>query len=208
MSLEEILIWSSSSRKKLVYVVGRYTKEFRCHPFSDADPCLYYLGKREDFTTIVVYVDNILIATRNPTVIAKFREEMSKCLDIKDLGEMSYCLNVEFNVGHKKVTMHQRVYIDDILKRFGMSDCNPVSTPVDICVKLTKKDKGSDEEETNFAYRELVGALIYLAVTTRPDIGFAVSYLGQFNNCYRKEHWTAAKRVLRYLRESRDLGLV
>lgn len=130
---------------------------------------------------------------------------MSKHLDIKDLDEVGFCLNVEFNVSHEEVTMHQRGYIDDILKRFGMSDCNPVSTPVDTCVKLTKKDKRSDKEKTSFLYRELVGALTYLAVTMRSDISFAVSYLGQFNNCYGKEHWTAAKRVLRYLKGTRDL---
>lgn len=98
--------------------------------------------------------------------------------------------------------------IDDILKRFGINDCNPVSTPVDVSVKLTKEDKDSSEEESNFPCRELVGALTYLAVTTRPDISYAVSNLGQFNNCYGKEHWTAAKRVLRYLKGFRDLGLI
>lgn len=53
-----------------------------------------------------------------------------------------------------------------------------------------------------------MSALTYLAVTTRPDISFSVSYLGQFNNCYGKEHWSAAKRVLRYLKGTRNLVLI
>jgi hypothetical protein len=57
-------------------------------------------------------------------------------------------------------------------------------------------------------YRELLVSLTYLSTTTRPDISFGVSYLGQFNNCYGEEHWTAAKRVLRYLKRTADLGPV
>lgn len=75
---------------------------------SDADPCLYYIGKGEDLCIIVTYVDDILFAARNPEAITKFHEEMSNRFDIKDLGEVGYCLNVEFNVGQNKVTMHQR----------------------------------------------------------------------------------------------------
>jgi len=61
--------------------------------------------------------------------------------------------------------------------------------------------------EQKLPYRELVGALNYLAVATRPDISFVCSYLGQFNNCYDRTHWTAAKRVLRYLKGTSDVGL-
>ncbi|KAH0820277.1 hypothetical protein GEV33_002514 [Tenebrio molitor] len=70
--------------------------------------------------------------------------------------------------------------------------------------KLLKSEEAPDE---NLPYRELVGALTYLSTATRPDISFAVNYLGQFNNCYGKPHWTAAKRVLRYLKGTTKLGL-
>ncbi|KAG5325753.1 COPIA protein, partial [Pseudoatta argentina] len=49
---------------------------------------------------------------------------------------------------------------------------------------------------------------MYLSVCTRPDIAHAASYLSQFNNCHGSDHWTAAKRVLRYLKGTRDVGLV
>ena len=102
--------------------------------------------------------------------------------------------------------MHQRGYINDVLSRFGMSDCKPVATPNDPGMKLEKK---IDQTQENFAllYRELMKALIYLSSTTRPDIAFAVCHLGQFSNCYGAEHWKAAKRVLQYLKETMDVGL-
>jgi len=78
---------------------------------------------------------------------------------------------------------------------------------MDINVKLTKDKKDPSEEERNLPYRKLVGCITYLAMTTRPDIAFAASCLGQFNNCYTEIHWRAAKRVLRYLKGTMNLGL-
>jgi hypothetical protein len=82
-----------------------------------------------------------------------------------------------------------------------------IATPVEPGTKLIKKQRPSNEE-LRLPYRELLGSLTYLSTTTRHDISFAVSHLGQFNNCYGEEHWTAAKRVLRYLKGTVDLGLV
>jgi hypothetical protein len=93
-----------------------------------------------------------------------------------------------------------------MLDRFGMSECKPVAISVELGAKLIKKERQSNEE-VKLPYRELLGILTYLNATTRPDISFAVSHLGQFN-CYGEEHWTAVKRVLRYLKGTADLGLV
>lgn len=104
--------------------------------------------------------------------------------------------------------MHQKGYINDILNRFGMSECNPVSTPIDPNVKLTPPEDISNPEADILLYRELIGSLTYLATTTRPDIAFAVSSLRQFCNSYGNIHWTAAKRVLRYLKGTSHLDLI
>jgi len=57
-------------------------------------------------------------------------------------------------------------------------------------------------------YRELVGSLNYIAVATRPDIAYAAGHLASFLDCYRPEDWTAAIRVLGYLKGTRALFLV
>jgi hypothetical protein len=84
-----------------------------------------------------------------------------------------------------------------------MSECMPVGTPLKMNVKFEK----SREQNVNRPYQELTGGLMYLAIWTRLDISRAVSYLSQFNTCYGKEHWTAAKRVLRYLKGTENYGL-
>ena len=95
--------------------------------------------------------------------------------------------------------MCQSGYIRDVLARFNMQDCKPVKTPLVVGVKLkSPSDKTAIKE--SLQYRELVGALMYIAIGTRPDIAYAVSLLGKFSSNYDRKHWEAAKRVLRYLR--------
>jgi len=87
-----------------------------------------------------------------------------------------------------------------------MFESKPVVTPLDLGTRLIRNEPITDEDEI-FFFRELIRALTYLAVSTRPDIAYAVSHLGQFNNCYASDHWQAAKRVLRYLKATKDTGL-
>ena len=58
------------------------------------------------------------------------------------------------------------------------------------------------------SYRELIGNLTYIAQGTRPDIAYAVGVLSRFNSCYDKNHWTAAKRVHRYLKSTAGVKLM
>jgi len=66
---------------------------------------------------------------------------------------------------------------------------------------------GDSYDLTGIPYRSLVGSLMYLAVGTWPDISFAVACLCQFLDCYRRPHWNAAIRVVRYLKGTRLLTL-
>lgn len=79
---------------------------------------------------------------------------------------------------------------------------------MNVSSKLLELTEEPDEDEKKLPYRELVGVLMYLAVSTRPDIARAVSSLSQFNNRYGHSHWLVAKRVLRYLKETVDAGIV
>lgn len=175
---------------------------------SKADPCIYRYGQGEEFTIITTYVDDLLIMSANDDMIRKFSTGLAENFEMKDLGEVKTCLGIEFSRNENEIRISQGKYISDILNKFGMENANPVSTPLDLNVKLSKPKRGINSEELNLPYRELLGALTYLAVSTRPDISHAVSKLGQFNNCYDQSHWKAAKRVLRYLKGTINVGLV
>ncbi|XP_053958679.1 uncharacterized protein LOC128863506 [Anastrepha ludens] len=92
-----------------------------------------------------------------------------------------------------------------------MEECKPVATPANASIKLSKAMSPKTEEERNSAsklpFQNLVGSLMYLAVSTRPDIAHIVSVLSQFNTNYGSAHWVAAKRVLRYLKGTPNLGM-
>lgn len=174
---------------------------------STADPCVYSKGSGKNLLLISVYVDDFLVASPDRNEITKFGQYLSNIFEVTDLGTVSYCLGMEFNRNEDEITICQAGYVRDILDRFGMSESKSVSTPLDPGIKLNKNEDEPDSEERMLPYRELVGALMYLAVCTRPDIAYAVSYLSQFNCCYKTSHWIAAKRVLRYLQDTRRMGL-
>lgn len=145
------------------------------------------------------------MASRDQSKITELTEYFSRNFQSKNLGEIRYCLGIEFSQNEDGITMNQSGYINDILNRFGMKDSKPVTTPLDYSCKLVKGD--SVLHDKKFPFRELLGMLMHLAVCTRPDIAFAVNHLSQFNNCYDETHWKAAKRVLRYLKGTSNIGL-
>ncbi|KAF0712186.1 hypothetical protein As57867_004891, partial [Aphanomyces stellatus] len=99
-------------------------------------------------------------------------------------------------------------YIEVLLDKFNMVDCNPVSTP-EVIGQVLKPSKlnPSEVKALNLPYRELVGSLQYLVTCTRPDIANAVRNLSKHLSCFDESHWKQAKRVLRYLKGTKSLCL-
>ena len=108
---------------------------------------------------------------------------------------------------HRYVWIGQPTYTENLLKKFGMQDCKPVGTPVNVASKLViaaDKDENVDPQ----LYQSLIGSLMYLSVTTMPDITYAVGNLARFSSKPTKEHWTALKCVLRYLKGTVKHGIL
>lgn len=131
-------------------------------------------------------MDDILIASRDSERADQVMRGLSKQFEIKDLGEAKYCLGIEIRQEGKHIRLSQAGYIREILNRFGMTDCKPSRTPLVVGSTLLKEDSAENKE--NIPYKELTGALMYVAMGTRPDIAHAVSVLCQFNDCYNESH--------------------
>jgi hypothetical protein len=93
----------------------------------------------------------------------------------------------------------------DLLEKFRMAACKPSKTPMDPGLRLEKE--GLAIEEGN-PYAQLVGALMYVATHTQPDIAFAVGVLSRRMAERRQQHWLAGSRVLRYLAGTPGYGLM
>ena len=147
---------------------------------TNADPCVYV--DKNGGTFILVYVDDIRIISNDRARERQIKEKLSESFDVKDLGEAEYCLGIEIHRDGDRLCISQSGYIRDILRKFGMDSCKAVNTPLAMGAKLTTVEKDDEEHQSQFPFRELMGALMYLAVGTRPDIAHAVSVLSQFNN--------------------------
>ena len=175
---------------------------------SNSDPCIYASGGDDPFY-IGVYVDDLILAGKDKAKMKRVKEELSSEFDIKDLGKLSYFLRMSIvqNQEEKKIWMGQPTYTEKLISRMGMSNCKPVSTPADPSNHLMKATE--DEEAVDQPlYQSLIGSLMYLATCTRPDIAYSVGVLARFSSKPNQSHWTAAKRVLRYLKGTSNLGIV
>lgn len=135
----------------------------------------YYCTKQGgDLLLIAVYVDDILPPETTDSSKKHLSKHLSSKFEVKDLGEIKYCLGIEFSRDNSGISMNQRGYIKDNGERFGMSNSKPISTLLSPGLKLKKGVGLSKFEYEDLPYRELIGALMYLAVCTRPDIAYTV----------------------------------
>ncbi|PPR84446.1 hypothetical protein GOBAR_AA36262 [Gossypium barbadense] len=181
----------------------------------DYDACVYH-RKLSDGSHIylLLYVDDMLIASKNMSEINKLKSQLSGEFEMKDLGAAKKILGMDIHRDRKagKLRVSQKNYIEKVLQRFGMDKAKTVSTPLAPHFKLSAElSPQSDEEKqqmSHIPYSSAVGSVMYAMVCTRPDISHAVSVVSRYMSCPGKEHWQAVKWILRYLRGSADLCLV
>lgn len=169
-----------------------------------ADPCLYILEKGGEKVLANIYVDDIVLAYKSDDLLKEIKRKLREAFDIRDMGSLHHCLGIRFSHVGGEMTLSQESYVDNLIKNFNMEECKPASTPMEPGLRLEKSEKNETEKEI-YPYQKLIGSLMYLAVATRPDIMYAVSYLSQYNNCYDKSHWVAAKRIIRYLKGTKTV---
>ena len=110
--------------------------------------------------------------------------------------------------GRTEVRLSQKQYIDDILQRFGMTEAEPVSKPMEErFFETLDVEENKDVVQVEF-FQSIIGSLMYLVLRTRPDILIAVVILDRFSQYPTAYCHRAVKRMLRYLRGSMDLALV
>ena len=175
-------------------------------------PCVFIKKSETGFAIVTVYVDDInLIGT--PEELTKTAEYLKKEFEVKDLGKTKLCLGLQLEHKANGIIVHQSSYIERLLKRFNMDKAYPLSTPMVVRSLDPQKDqfrpRESDEEilGPEVPYLNAIGALMYLAQCTRPDIAFAVNLLARFSSEPNRRHWNGIKHIFRYLRGTIDLGL-
>ena len=182
---------------------------------SHYDHCVYFRKLRDgSFIYLLLYVDDMLIASKSKVEIEKLKIQLSQEFEMKDLGEARKILGMEISRNYSRgiVCLSQKQYLKKVLQRFGIdSKTKPVSTPLAPHFKLSAMESPqTDEERSEMAhvpYANAVGSLMYAMVCTRPDISQAVSMVSRYMHDPGKMHWQAVKWILRYIHGTVDFGL-
>ena len=181
---------------------------------SKSDPCLFLKEDAEDLLTVNVHVDDCCCTYSNEQQYREFRRQLEEEFKISKSDDSNTFLGMVIERLSEKgpIYIHQGPYITDILARFKHTDCKVAATPAEPGLKLSKTQMPTTEAGKaamkGTPYRQLVGALLYLANCTRPDIAQAVSSCARFGSNPGPIHWKALKHVLRYLKGTRGHGIV
>lgn len=116
---------------------------------------------------VVFYVDDLIFCSDCEQMCKVFATNMKMEFELSMLGELSFFLGLQIHQSKEGFFFPQTKYIREMLKKFKMDDCNPVSTPMMVDCKPSKDDESLDANQT--LYRSMIGNLLYVT-TTRPDI--------------------------------------
>jgi hypothetical protein len=176
---------------------------------TEADAGLFTLHDEEAPVYMPVYVDDLLLGSKSTEAIMRVKERLGAAFDVRDLGEADYFLSmkVERDRAAGTLSITQPKLTAELIEKFGMTESNGRMTPLSPALRLETPKEGEELDTTKYPYQELVGSLLYLSVCTRPDISQAVGVLARHMSNPGKEHWQAAKGVLRYLTSTKGLGI-
>ena len=155
---------------------------------------------------LLLYVDDIVLLYRSLKDLNIIKEKLKGNYRMTDLGPIKRFLGLNIEMHRTGYTLSQTTYIDNMLKKYGMQDAYNVDCPidhnVDLEIKKDDKDRPTDQKE----YLAIVGSLMYAALGGRPDISYAVNLFSRYNIDPRTRHLSAAKRILRYLKKTKNLN--
>ena len=199
--------WHAHLHKRLI--------ELGYRPLETAT-CMYVRWESGEQTIIVVFVDDLLIASNKRDNIKKIKDGLRQHYGVKDRGDGTVAqilgINIDIDRKSRVAYLSQRGHIDALIKSAGMEQAYTKSTPIDPTTSLDKEGGRAGGEATfseteTTLYRSLVGQLIHISRCTRPDIAFAVGVVSRYNQDPSNRHMTAVKDIIRYLKGTIDLKL-
>jgi histone deacetylase 1/2 len=173
---------------------------------SKADTSLFIYNKSGIIMFVLVYVDDIIVTSSSNKAVNALLQDLSLAFALKDLGDLHFFLGIEVKKINQGIILTQEKYASDLLNRVGLKECKTLPTPLSASEKLSVTEGELLGPEDSTRYRSIVGALQYLTLT-RPDIAFSVNKVCQFLHAPTTVHWTAVKRILRYVSGTVSLGL-
>lgn len=136
----------------------------------------------------------------------KIKSQLATRFEMKDMGDLHYCLGVTITQDKGEIGMCQQLYIQNLLKKYGLLDAKVVATPFD-CGTVLSKEMGDSQQADQALYQSMVGSLMYIANATTPDISYSVGVVSRYCSSPSQVHLNAVKRIFRYLKKTSNLSL-
>ena len=172
---------------------------------SHSDHTLFISHKNGKYVAVLVYVDDIIIASNDDNSVTQLKEDLNKSFKLSDLGPLCYFLGLEIARSKEGISICQHKYALELLEETCLLACKSSSIPMDPSIKLVQ-DSPEPVLSDPTVYRRFVGKMMYLTIT-RPGITFAVNHLCQFASAPKQSHLQAAYKVLHYLKGTLGKGL-
>src|SRR5271156_5726028 len=114
---------------------------------------------------------------------------------MSDLGPMHHILGLHITRDLETISINQARFTNQLLKKYQMNECHPVTTPLDTLCKLFPL---AEDEQTidKHGYRSIVGSLLHLAIVSRPDVATAIGMVVRHVKKPGQRHWTAVKCIM------------
>ncbi|CAD6957563.1 unnamed protein product, partial [Tilletia controversa] len=172
------------------------------------DPAVFTYGSGDTALIVAVYVDDVLVFSRNLTDITAFKSNFAKRFNMKDQGEIGPILgiNIERGADGQSYLISQSAYITSMLDRFNYKNLKPSPSPLDPKQRLVPYEGQASEEDIKL-FQAMIGCLLWLAQASRPDLAFAVALLSRHSKNPGPVHFGVLKRVMRYVAGTVDFKL-
>ena len=200
-------------------LISKFISEQLGYKATVSDPCLFFKRSRTGrLMLLFLFVDDFQSSYHFEDK-SEWNELKAKLIDrfnTKDLGPSVWILGMRITRNRKarNITLDQELYAMKGLERYGLDQCKPVATPGVSGSAVDRDDSESASAGVSAGpvdkqlYQEMVGTLMYSAVSCRPDIAHAVQMLARAMQDPKQSDVQAAKRVFRYLAGTKDVGLV
>lgn len=230
--LKKALYGLKQAPRNWYLLISKFVVEQLGYKATISDPCLFFKrSKTGRLLLLFLFVDDFQ-SSFHPEDKAEWGELKAKLVarfKTKDLGASTWILGMRITRDRKArtITLDQELYVTKALERYGLQQCKAAATPGAVSSSRDVSREGSDSESHSGGaaaaadaadggqapadrqlFQEMVGTLMYSAVSCRPDIAHAVQVLARSMQAPTQLHMQAAKRVFRYLAGSKDVGLI
>ncbi|PHT41242.1 hypothetical protein CQW23_20096 [Capsicum baccatum] len=171
---------------------------------NECDKCVYIKDTPNHQVIVFLYVDDMLIISRDICDINATKRMLESKFDMKDLGVADVILGIRIHPTPQGLALSQSHYIEKVLDKFKYMEFDIAKTSLDANFALRKNEGKSDSQ---LEYARVLECLMYIINCTQPDIACTISKLSWYMSNPNKTHWMAMKRVLGYLKYTKDYGM-